>query len=314
MQHYSAKPLCSPSQTAEFEVPRALSQPGQLVAAPGGTAVPPTHAVRANGTSNAAALTTRRAIQFVDEIAQLRQEDGGDQLADVYTAVILKAMLVHGASWENWQAIIDQAFDGPDSGPERWWRIKRACAQFLGYGVADFQRGTVCTDQRVIVLGCGELSADQGHVYPVPIPPALNAQRIQRRVSVTLAWITPTNPRHRNYCAADLWFDLPDTEHLQIKRSDANDKMVRQGTVQHEVFEGDAAVAIAEGDMLPIHVSCRSDAGSKLTTPVPYALMASLETANPLAVSVYQQVKVALEQLRESARVRQTVRASRPRR
>ena len=172
MQHYSAKPLCSPSQTAEFEVPRALSQPGQLVAAPGGTAVPPTHAVRANGTSNAAALTTRRAIQFVDEIAQLRQEDGGDQLADVYTAVILKAMLVHGASWENWQAIIDQAFDGPDSGPERWWRIKRACAQFLGYGVADFQRGTVCTDQRVIVLGCGELSADQGHVYPVPIPPA----------------------------------------------------------------------------------------------------------------------------------------------
>jgi hypothetical protein len=313
-QHHSPKLLGSPSQTAEFEIPRAISQPGQSVAAPGGTAVPPTNAVRTVGTSNAAALTTRRAAQFVDEIGQLRQEEGGDLLSDTYTAVILKAMLVHGATWGNWQTFIDQTFDGPDNGVERWWRIKRACAQFFGYGMADFERGTICTDQRVIVLGCGELSADQGHVYQVPIPPALNAQRIQRRTTVTLAWMTPTNPRHRNYCMADLWFDLPNSEALQIKRSDASDKMVRQGTVQHELFEGDAAVPIAEGDTLSIHVSCRSDAGNKLTTPIPYALMASLETSRPLAVSVYEQVKVALDRLRAAARVRSGVRAGRPRR
>ena len=45
---------------------------------------------------------------------------------------------------------------------------------FLGYGPADFDRGTICTDQRVIVLGCGELRAEEGHIYNVPLPPALS--------------------------------------------------------------------------------------------------------------------------------------------
>lgn len=304
-RHYSPKIQPGTSATAEFEIVDAIGQPGQLVAAPGGTAVPPNHAVRASGTSNAAALTTRQAVQLIGRITQLRQEPGGDVLADARTAVILKAMLVHGTTWGDWQAFIGQVFDGPDNGMDRWWRIKRACAQFLGYGVADFQRGTVCTDQRVIVLGCGELRAEDGHVYKVPLPPALHAQRVGRRLTITLAWLTPVNPRHRNYCAADLWFVPPETQ-LQVRRTDAGDKMVRQGTVQHEVLEGDAAVPIADGDTLPIQVNCRADAASKLVKPVPYALMVSLETARPLAVSVYDQVKVSLDRLRAPVRVRAT--------
>ena len=212
-------------------------------------------------------------------------------------------MLVHGASWGDWQDFLDQVFDGPDNGMDRWWRIKRACAQLLGYGIADFQRGTVCTDERVIVLGCSELRPEEGHLYKVPLPPALHAETVGRRLTITLAWLTPVNPRHRNYCAADLWFDAPETQ-LQVKRRDAGDKMVKQGTVQHEVLEGNAAVPIEEGDALPVQVNCRVDAGSKLTTPVPYALMVSLETARPLAVSVYEQVRIGLDRLRAPVPVR----------
>jgi len=110
---------------------------------------------RACGSSNAAALTTRRAAQLIDRLRELQAEPGGTALIDARMAVILKAMLVHGASWDDRYDLFDRVFDGLDNGPERCWRIKRACAQFLGYGHADFDRGTVCTDQRVIVLGCG---------------------------------------------------------------------------------------------------------------------------------------------------------------
>ena len=65
----------------------------------------------------------------------------------------------------------------------------------------------MCTDQRVILLGSGDLASEEGHVYRIPIPPALHAQAIRRRLALTLAWFTPINPRHRNYRIADLWVD-----------------------------------------------------------------------------------------------------------
>jgi hypothetical protein len=310
-RHYSQRPQPTQAANSEFEIIDATAQPGQLVATPGGTAVPPAHSGRTTGTSNAAALTTRHAVTLIDRIAELRREPGGDVLADARSAVILKAMLVHGSTWGEWEKVFDQVFDGPDNGIDRWWRIKRACTQFLGYGASDFVRGTVCTDQRVIVLGCGQLAAEEGHIYKIPLPPALHALSVGRRLTITLAWLTPVNPRHRNYSAADLWFDPPDTQ-LQVRRADVGHNMVKQGTVQHEVLEGDAAIPIADGDVLPIQVNCRADAASKLIAAVPYALLVSLETAQPLSVSVYDQVKVALDRLRAPVPVRAA--ASEPRR
>jgi hypothetical protein len=289
--------------SADFEISQIAAQPGQLVAAPGGIGVPPQHAARVNGSSNAAALTTRKAVQFLERIANLRDEPGGEKLTEKCIAVVLKAMLVHGASWGDWEDFVDRVFDVPDNGIERWWRVKRACEQFFGFGPADFERGSICTDQRVIVLGCGELGAGEAHVYNVPLPPALSAQTIGRRLAITLAWLSPINPRHRSYRVADLWFDPPSAE-LRVKRKDADHDAVTRGTVQHEVLEGNAAVPITEGDVMPVQVNCRPDAASRLVGPVPYALMVSLETAVPLAVSVYDQVRVALDRLRVPVTVR----------
>ena len=309
--HYAAKLQTRTPANADFEMSKAAAQPGQLVAAchPNGTSNQ--HTARASGTSNAAALTTRRAAQLMDRISQLRSEIGGEALLDTRTAVILKAMLVHGASWGDHCQIFEQAFDGPDSGLERWWRIKRACSQFLGYGAADFERSSVCSDQRVIILGCGELSGEQGHVYKVPLPPVLNAQKVLRRLTITLAWLTPINSRHRSYRAADLWFDPP-ADHLSVKRRDADHDAVTRGTVQHEVLEGDAAVPITAGDVMPVQINCRADAVTKLSQKIPYALMVSIETAHPLPVSIYDQVKVSLDLLRAPVAVHPAS-AARPR-
>lgn len=160
-------------------------------------------------------------------------------------------------------------------------------------------------------MGCGELEAEQGHVYNVPLPPALGAQTVRRRLTITLSWLTPINPRHRSYRVADLWVDPPST-HLKVKRRDADHDAVTRGTVQHEVLEGDAAVPIAAGDVMPVQVNCRADAATRITLPVPYALMVSLETAQPLGVSIYDQVKVALDAIRTRVPVRPAV-ASRSR-
>lgn len=302
-RHYAPRLQTGTPPNAEFQITPVASQPGQLVAACHPAGASNQHAARACGSSNAAALATRRAAQLFDRLRELQEEPGGAALADNRLALVLKAMLVHGASWGDSYALLDQVFDGPDNGSERWWRIKRACAQFLGYGPADFDRGTVCTDQRVIVLGCGELDADEGHVYNVPLPPALNAQTVKRRLTITLAWFTPINPRHRAYRVADLWFDPPATP-LNVKRTDADHDAVTRGTVQHEVLEGTSAVPIVDGDTMPIQVNCRPEAASKVPAPIPYALLVSLETAQPLAVSIYAQVKAKIDALHTPVPVR----------
>ena len=194
------------------------------------------------------------------------------------------------------QAVIDAALDERDNGHARWNRVKRACAQFLGYGEADWARGSVCTDQRVIMLGCGRLNASETHAYDVPLPPTLNAQRVSRRMTISLAWFTPINTRHRSYRVADLWFDPP-LDQLRLKRRDVDHNAATRGTIQHEILEGDQAVPIAQGDTAPIQVNCRLEAGSALPEMSPYAIVVTLETATPLSVSVYDQVKIALERI-----------------
>lgn len=304
-RHYMPKLQPHSASTSEFQLINATGQPGQLVAAPGGTSVPPNYALRTSGTSNAAALTTRKAEEFVRRIEELLEEPGGNILEQDRYAVILKAMLVHGASWGDREAFLNQVFDGPDSGMERWWRIKRACAQLLGYGVADFDRGSVCTDERVILIGSDKLRHEQAHMYRVPLPTALHAQAVQRKLTITLAWMTPINPKHRDYRVADLWFDPP-VAPLRLKRLEADHDSVCRGTLQHEVLAGQSAVPISENDKLLIQVNCRGVSSTTFT--VPYCLLVSLETAAPLAVSIYEQVRVAIQRLRAATRVRPTVR------
>lgn len=226
-------------------------------------------------------------------------------------AVILKAMLVHGASWGEFESLYYRVFIDPARGRRDWQEVKRDCARFFGYGPADFDRGTICTDQRVIVLGCAEIEAGQGHVYNVPLPPALGAQTVKRRLTITLAWFTPINPRHRSYRVADLWFKPPE-DTLRVSRQDADADAVCRGTVQHEVLEGTNAVPITDGDTMPVQVNCRPEAASKINAAIPYALLVSLETADPLAVSIYAQVKAKIDALHVPVPVR-TANAARPR-
>jgi hypothetical protein len=142
------------------------------------------------------------------------------------------------------------------------------------------------------VIGTGELSDGDGNLYKFPLPPSLNAIRGRRRLTVSLGWTSPVNAQHRNYRKAALWVSSP-AGPLLLNRTCVDYQAARRGSVQHEVFEGDSAVAFVDGDTVSIKVNCREDAG-RLVEPIPYAIAVTLEVAEALAVPVYEEVRLRL--------------------
>ena len=179
---------------------------------------------------------------------------------------MLKALLVHSASWGDAGRVLDQILRTAQNSRQ----FKEYATRLLGYGGIEPERVRECTQRRVTALGGGQLQAEQAHVHRFPLPPGLSGQVGWRRLTITLAWLTPINTARQSWRRADLWF-TPPTHPLQIKRHEAEWRAVQRGTVQHEVLEGDRASAFVDGDKLEIRVSCRPDAGA-LEEVVPYAL------------------------------------------
>lgn len=259
--------------------------PGQLVAAP------PTaqgNTVHTRGTSNAAALATRWGARAHSVLEILRA--GNPALEARYDAVLIKALLAHGASLGDLQAQILDA--RPDV--TEWQAQRRLVGRYVGLGVADVERALTCTEQRATLLGVGTLRNEKALEFHVPVPPALHAMVVPRRVTVTLAWMTPINPRHSKYRVARLWVDLPNGP-LRGERAEGEWRQLRQGTLHHEVFTGDRAVPIVDGTSLPVRVNCVADAG-RIVEPIEFALCVSLEVGEGVDLPIYQQVRERIAQ------------------
>lgn len=167
--------------------------------------------------------------------------------------------------------------------------VKEYVTRLLGYGCIDVERVRECTAYRVTAISGGTLTKDLSHVHRYPLPPSLSGQRGWRRLIVTLAWLTPVNPRHQGWRRADLWF-APPKESLRVDRQQADWRAVQRGTLQHEVLVGDEAGVFVDGDNLEIQVSCRADAG-ELDDEVPYALVTTLEVAEGIGVPIYDEIR-----------------------
>jgi hypothetical protein len=292
--------LATTPTPTEFSIAQGFIAPGQVVAAPGTQPMALEQTVHTRGTSNATALATRCVAQIQERLEPLRQQPGGDQLATADLAVLLKCLLVHGASWGAAAERLEQVFEetirqayGADR-RRATLELKRLKSRFLGFGEVDPQRCQFCTEQRVTMVGWGRLPADRAHRYQVPLPPVLHALRVPRRVTVTLAWLTPIHVRHQNYRQASLWLTVPgDT--LGTATCDVDADAAQRGTVEHRVFEGKKAKIIEDGDLLNVDVNCTHDAGV-LTEEVPYALAVSLEMMEPITVSIYHEVQERIRQ------------------
>jgi hypothetical protein len=237
------------------------------------------------GTSNATALATRCAAQIYEQLQTLKASPGGDQLDEESVAVVVKVLLVHGASWGQPAETIQKALTNSDTG---WQEAQRLQSRFLGYGAVDPDRTMAATDQRATIIGWGKLPSDKAHVFDVPLPPCLSAGKFSRRLTVTLAWLSPINTRHKNYRKAQLWFDV-NADDLGVDTSDVGSDSARRGTVEHRVFEGQKVRAFVDHQRLSIRVNCRDGAG-QCDEEIPYGLAVTLEVAEGLLLPLYAEI------------------------
>ena len=260
--------------------------PGQAVATPG-TRGMLNEMAYTRGTSNAAALTTRHAGELHEMLKVLRTVAGGHPHED-YETVVVKTLLVHGAAWDRAADVYKTVLKERHGGRT----VKERVGRFLGYGPVNVERVKSCTEQRATVLGFGELDDGDAHRFSLPIPPSLGGRARHRKLTITLAWLTPVVSTRQQYRIARLWFS-PKNDLAGDRVFFADHNSVRRGTVQHEILEGDKAVPFTDGYTVEVTVNCRADAAD-LPGPVRYGLAVTLEVAEDVNIPVYQEVRERL--------------------
>jgi hypothetical protein len=147
--------------------------------------------VHSCGTSNTTALATRCAAIAYERVDSLLKDYPDVSLDEDTIPAVLKTITVHAACWNNAGDTIDRLF-GPIM--TDWRELQRFKARLLGFGEVQPARCLFCTDQRVTMLGWGRIDDGLGQTFTIPLPRALSASRIKRRLTVTLGWLTPIIP------------------------------------------------------------------------------------------------------------------------
>jgi len=265
----------------------SVSSPGNKVACPSNLPGDTTAISHCRGTSNAAALITRAGGICHNLLMQIFSEQAVGIEYAPYVAPLLKAMLVHGSGWGDSGERILQILRTPDNVRQ----LKSLVARWLGYGLPQIERVLGCTEQRVTLLGFGGLNDSEAHVFKLPLPPSLGSRTDWRKLTVTLAWISPISTSTQRYRTASLWFET--NNNVASNRSNVDGKAVRRGTLQHEIFEGQQAIPFADGEVIEIKVNCRNDAG-KITTPISYGIAVTLEVGEGVNIAVYDEIRTRI--------------------
>jgi hypothetical protein len=283
---FSRPPPDTSDATAIERATTAGAGPGLCVAAPG-LAGQLDSATYICGTSCSAALATRTVNNIFEVLAGLEIADDGFPFPDAqYHPVVAKTLLVHAAGWNELRGRMQDLLGLPGQ------TSRRELTRLMGYGPVRQDRVATADRVRAVLLGAASIGKNQRHTFRLPLPPALAATTEWRRLTITLGWLSPINTQSQKYRMARLWFTPPRDE-LAVAPIEADHDSVRKGTVQHQVLEGDAAVAFTEGSALAIDIDCRSDAGT-LPGPVRYAIAASLEVSAAVQVDLHDQVRSAL--------------------
>jgi hypothetical protein len=270
----------STSTTTRLRVSPATMPPGLRAASPS-TAVPDRGEVHVRGTSGATALATRQAARLLEMITEMRSQP--TELQDRHVPAALKALMVHGAEWPDGRLLQGIATLPKD--------------RYLTYGHFQTDHTLDCPANRVTVLAVGDLGAREEEDIVLPLPAGLSGIVGKRRVTATLAWLSPINWRHRQYRRAKMSFGKPNGALKPVINSkQIGSQPAQRGTVQHQVFEGRGAVPISVDDDLRLTVQCLEQAGGLNGGSVPYAVAISLEVAEELGVDVYDEVATRLRQ------------------
>ena len=263
---------------------QSLREPGCLSAAPHGAGDTDGCAF-SFGTSNAAAQITHEAAKCHDVLNQVFLGETGTNMPVETTAILLKGMLTHGASWE---PIADKLAMSMEASPKQ-------LSKWIGNGVPNISRVIECTKERITLIGLGELKKDKGDVFRLPLPIDFSSRLIKRKLTVTLSYLSPVAPNKQAYRGVQLWFTIDDGgKKLFTDRQNTEWQAVRKGSLQHEIFIGEAPIVWNDDDLI-IKVNCKEEA-TKINTAIRYCLFVSFEIAEGFDVDVYADVSAKIRQ------------------
>lgn len=262
--------------------------PGLRVAAPGIDGELDRY-VHATGTSGATALAGHHAGALLRRIDALRAAYGPDFPDVELDTVLLKAALAHTARWGSAAATIQRILKDAGESASR-----AAISKFLGHGRAHPEWALVADDHRPVLVQAGRLGVDQTHSYDLPLPPSLAGVTVERRLTLTLAWLTPINPRHRAYRMAALDLNYVAGRDAAFgERQDVDNKAAGRGTLQHEMLMSRRAVPYERDETTTLEVACRATAGD-VADEIPYAVLVTIETPAALALPIFDEVRQAI--------------------
>jgi hypothetical protein len=270
-----------PGTSTELQPAPSVLGPGIKVAT-SSAAHPTNGATYISGTSPAAALMSRHGGRIDDLVGSLQ---GWPPAASrIQRAVVIKALLVHGASWP--------ALDTGPLQPDRAW----------GYGTVQRNVALGCAENEATVIFLGSLGANQEQRFVVPLPSGLQQVGI-KQVTATLAWLSPINPAHRQYRRAKLTFTKPQglVPTIDLKSEAIEGRTAQRGTIQQQTYRTARASAAGRGDPLALTVRCVEQAGGLSGQQASYAVALSLWVAPELGIEVYEQIHT---ELRTAARIR----------
>jgi Subtilase family len=253
------------------------------------------------GTSAATALATHSAHRIFDALEDAYPELI-EQMPLSQRAALLKALLVHPASWRASDDFIRSVIDEGATMHHEHWR--REVSRHLGYGFVDPEDAIACAADRATMWAAGTIDPEGSITFDVPVPPLFGSNAAPREVRATLAWFTPTRPGYLAYRAVKLRIlslqpDALDITGVGTISGQPTNTQSESGTIVHRRWHdarvGDAGV----GASIPIQVQRERDQGTPIDEAIPFGLAVTVEM--PGAVQVYDQV---LQSIRIQPRVR----------
>ncbi|MGE6315695.1 S8 family peptidase [Shewanella baltica] len=241
-----------------------------------------------SGTSNAAAMATRRLAQLYETLQNLKVFDENNALDRAPISTVLKALLVHGAEHPE---IVTNVLENALKVKSNSRTFKSDIDQFLGFGLVDEKRIHACSDEQATLIYTGVIKEEESHQYKLPLPPSLSATTHERRLIVTLAWMTPVDFSHPEYRLAQLWIEH-DKSMVKAEDGDYYQHHMLNGTVYHDIRKGSKAANFTESDELTISVNCHARVEG-IQFEIPYALVVTLDAPGS-GLLIYEEVKQKL--------------------
>ena len=256
-----------------------------VAAPPSATSLTQDATARSVGTSVAAALATGVAAR-AHEALEAAYPDFV-RLPSAQRAVLLKALLVHGAQWTNARDLLIEILGPPDG--RHSYRQKDNVRRYLGFGVYDPELVISCASDRATLWAVGTMNADQGWRFRLPWPATMSGKTQPHGLRATLAWFSPPRPGAVAYRGVRMKIVEPGqlgAAGVSALGVQPDPKQAHKGTVVHRRWAGQKASNIAGDGFFEIDVQREAD---DLDSAANYALVVTIEM--PGEVEVYTQVR-----------------------